>query len=81
MQDDRLKVVIALGGIAHRAVLKTQGLVLSRYPFAHLAEFELPSGIKLISSYHCSRYNTQTGRLTPEMFHAVFERARTILTA
>ena len=79
LQDECVGVVIALGGIAHRAVLKTQGLVLSKYPFAHLAEYKLPSGLRLISSYHCSRYNTQTRRLTPEMFEAVFERAQAII--
>ena len=73
--DPYIKVVITLGSIAHRAFLKTQGLVLSKYPFGHLAEYRLPSGMQLISSYHCSRYNTQTRRLTPEMFQAVFGRA------
>lgn len=81
LQDAHAKVVIALGSIAHRAVLKTQGLVLSRYPFGHLAEHRLPAGLRLISSYHCSRYNTQTRRLTPEMFEAVFERALDIVNA
>jgi uracil-DNA glycosylase family 4 len=75
LKDKNAKTLIALGGIAHRAVLKTQGLVLSRYPFAHLSDYTLPSGLRLISSYHCSRYNTQTKRLTPEMFRAVFELA------
>jgi uracil-DNA glycosylase family 4 len=73
--DKKVKILIALGGIAHRAILKTQGLVLSKYPFAHLSDYTLPSGLRLISSYHCSRYNTQTKRLTPEMFEAVFELA------
>ena len=75
LKDNNAKTLIALGGIAHRAVLKTQGLVLSRYPFAHLSDYTLPSGLRLISSYHCSRYNTQTKRLTPEMFQAVFKLA------
>jgi uracil-DNA glycosylase family 4 len=69
-------VVVALGGIAHRAVLKAQGLKLSSVPFAHAAEVRLPNGAWLISSYHCSRYNTQTKRLTPEMFANVFVKAR-----
>jgi uracil-DNA glycosylase family 4 len=73
--DKKVKTLIALGGIAHRAILKTQGLVLSSYPFAHLSDYNLPSGLRLISSYHCSRYNTQTKRLTPEMFEAVFKLA------
>ena len=71
--DKNVKVLIALGGIAHRAILKTQGLVLSHYPFGHLSEYTLPSGLKLVSSYHCSRYNTQTRRLTAPMFEDVFE--------
>lgn len=79
LQDPRLKLVIALGGIAHRAVLKTQGLVLSRYAFGHGSEHALPSGLTLLSSYHCSRYNTQTGRLTAEMFRQVFARALALL--
>ncbi len=75
LQDENVRTLIALGGIAHRAVLKSQGLTLSRHPFAHLSEYSLPSGSQLISSYHCSRYNTQTRRLTAQMFEAVFERA------
>ena len=75
LHDPNLKVLISLGGIAHRAVLKAQGLTLSKYPFAHNVQTALPSGLQLISSYHCSRYNTQTKRLTPEMFRAVFETA------
>jgi len=74
-KDEKVKTLIALGGIAHRAVLKTQGLVLSKYPLAHMSDYTLPSGLRLISSYHCSRYNTQTKRLTPEMFEAVFKLA------
>ena len=79
LADPRLQLVIALGGIAHRAVLKAQGQVLSQYAFAHGSEHQLPSGLTLISSYHCSRYNTQTGRLTAEMFSAVFARALALL--
>ncbi len=69
-------VVIALGGIAHRAVLRSAGLKLSSVKFAHGGETRLPGGPWLISSYHCSRYNTQTRRLTPAMFAAVFAQAR-----
>ncbi|HHJ14206.1 MAG TPA: uracil-DNA glycosylase [Gammaproteobacteria bacterium] len=67
-------VVLALGRIAHDAVLRAQGCKLSACRFAHGAEHEL-NGFVLIDSFHCSRYNTQTRRLTPDMFRAVFERA------
>lgn len=68
--------VLALGGIAHRAVLKALGLKLSAHPFAHGACFDLPGERSLISSYHCSRYNTQTKRLTPAMFRSVVDNAK-----
>lgn len=67
-------MVLALGTIAHNAVLRACGLRQSAYRFGHAAEHSLPNGLELIDSYHCSRYNTQTGRLTESMFHAVFER-------
>ena len=69
-------VVLALGSIAHNAVLKALGLKLKDYPFGHDTFYDLPSGLALVSSYHCSRYNTQTRRLTEAMFHAVFRRIR-----
>lgn len=72
-------VVIALGAIAHNAVLKARGLKQSGYKFGHNQRHQLPGGLQLIDSYHCSRYNTQTRRLTPEMFHAVFAHARTLI--
>ena len=68
-----LKAVVALGAVAHNAVLSANGLVRSRYPFAHGAQHALPRGLLLADSYHCSRYNTNTGRLTPQMFESVFE--------
>ena len=72
-------VVMALGKLAHDAVLRSQGLRLSGYPFGHARIHELPGGIRLIDSYHCSRYNTQTRRLTPEMFADVFRLAGELL--
>ena len=66
--------ILALGLIAHQAVLRALGLKLKDYPFAHASDYRLPNGRRLVSSYHCSRYNTQTRRLTPEMFAAVFTR-------
>ncbi len=74
----RLRVVIALGRIAHDAALKALGERPSRFAFAHGAEHPLPGGRVLIDSYHCSRYNTQTRRLTEAMFHAVFARGRAL---
>jgi uracil-DNA glycosylase family 4 len=61
-------VILALGAIAHRAVLRALGLKQSGYRFAHGAVHTLPGGRTLVDSYHCSRYNTQTGRLTDTMF-------------
>lgn len=66
--------ILALGRIAHQAVLRALDLKLGDYPFAHASDHRLPDGRRLVSSYHCSRYNTQTRRLTPEMFAAVFEK-------
>ena len=73
------RLVLALGTIAHRAVLKAKGLKLSAHRFAHAAEHDLGAGLRLIDSYHCSRYNTQTRRLTPAMFRDVFARLRQLL--
>lgn len=70
-----LRIVIALGQIAHQSAVKALGGRLPKARFAHLAEHRMPSGMVLIDSYHCSRYNQNTGRLTPEMFDAVFARA------
>jgi uracil-DNA glycosylase family 4 len=71
-------VIIALGSIAHKAVIMGFGLKQSDYKFGHAAEHRLDRGV-LLDSYHCSRYNTQTRRLTTEMFEAVFERAKNLL--
>lgn len=72
-------VVLALGQIAHGAVLRAFGLPLVRHRFAHGAEHPLPERRVLLDSYHCSRYNTQTRRLTEAMFQGVFQRARALL--
>ncbi len=72
-------VILALGTIAHRAVLSAVGLRQSRQPFAHLAEYSLPDAMCLLDSYHCSRYNINTGRLTRPMFERVFARIVEIL--
>ncbi len=72
-------VVVGLGVIAHNAVLRALELRQSRYPFEHGRVHMLPSGLHLIDSYHCSRYNTQTRRLTPEMFDQVFQKVNAVL--
>lgn len=76
LADDAL--VIALGAIAHNAVLRALGCKQSNYKFAHGAEHHL-GPLRLLDSYHCSRYNTQTRRLTREMFEGVFARARELI--
>ncbi len=71
-----LRVILALGLIAHNSVLRTLGHKQSNFKFNHSAEHNLPDGTILIDSYHCSRYNTNTGRLTTEMFYNVFRLIR-----
>lgn len=78
----RLRVVVALGRIAHDSVLRALALKPGAAPFAHGAEHALPGRrIILLDSYHCSRLNTSTGALTPHMFRAIFARARALLDA
>ncbi len=71
-----VRAILALGGIAHQAVLRACDLPTKAHRFAHGAEHRLGGGRVLIDSYHCSRYNTQTRRLTTPMFEAVVARAR-----
>ncbi len=75
-----LTAVLALGRIAHDSTLSALGCRKSEFPFAHGARHALPGGLSLFDSFHCSRYNTNTRRLTPEMFHAVFAAIRELLT-
>ncbi|HEV7661201.1 MAG TPA: uracil-DNA glycosylase [Allosphingosinicella sp.] len=70
-----VRVLVALGRIAHDNAVRSAGATLSAFKFAHLAEHVLPGGRILVDSYHCSRYNQNTGRLTAAMFEAVFARA------
>ena len=72
-------VLLALGLVAHKAVLQALGLKQSGYAFGHAAEHVLPNGLRLLDSYHCSRYNTQTRRLTEAMFDQVVARACSLL--
>ena len=74
-----LQAVVLLGRIAHESTLRTLGLKLAAYPFGHGAVHPLPAGPTLFDSYHCSRYNTNTGALTPEMFRSVFAAVRQYL--
>ncbi len=69
------RVYLALGRVAHEAVLLARGLTKTPFPFAHGAEHPLAGGVHLVDSYHCSRYNTQTRRLTAAMFRSVMARA------
>ena len=70
-------VIMTLGGIAHGSTLRALGLAAKAYPFVHGAVHHLPDGRALCPSYHCSRYNVNTGRLTPSMFDAVVAEIRT----
>ena len=71
----KARIFVALGQIAHQSTVKMLGGKLPKAKFGHLAEHRMPDGRVLIDSYHCSRYNQNTGRLTAPMFEAVFARA------
>jgi uracil-DNA glycosylase len=77
-QSPDVHVILALGLIAHAAVLRASNRRPSEFRFAHGAEHVLNGGRVLIDSYHCSRYNTQTRRLTAGMFETVIERAASL---
>jgi uracil-DNA glycosylase len=68
----KLKAILALGQIAHQSAIKAAGGKLPKYPFKHGAAHRVHTGITVYDSYHCSRYNTNTGRLTESMFEDVF---------
>jgi uracil-DNA glycosylase len=71
----RLRAIVALGRVAHESTVKALGLRSSAASFAHGA-IHSAGAVSLYDSYHCSRYNTNTGVLTPEMFRSVFARVR-----
>ena len=73
-------VVLVLGRLAHDSVVRAFGFTPSQMPFRHAGELKLPDQRTLVSSYHCSRYNTQTRRLTQAMFNDVFSRVRKLLS-
>ena len=72
-------VVFVLGGVAHKAVIAALGLRQADYPFGHGLVHMLPR-LSLVNSFHCSRYNTQTGRLTPKMFRKALAKAKSLAT-
>ncbi|MGB7754620.1 MAG: uracil-DNA glycosylase [Salinisphaera sp.] len=75
------RVLVTLGGVAHKATVRALGLRQADHPFGHAADYALASGHRLIASYHCSRYNRNTRRLTPAMLDEVFGRARAAVDA
>lgn len=76
MEHPAPEVVMTLGGIAHASTLRAFGFAAKAYPFVHGAIHQLPDGRSLCPSYHCSRYNVNTGRLTADMFDVVVARIR-----
>ncbi len=76
---DKKAVILCLGLISHKAVIKALGLKQSEYPFIHTKAHKLDDGRQIIDSYHCSRYNTNTKRLTEDMFSDVFKQIRSEL--
>jgi len=74
-----LRAIVALGGIAHQSAVAATGARKAANKFGHGCRHDLPNGVLLFGSYHCSRYNTNTGRLTEAMFHEVFGAARAFL--
>jgi len=76
---DKKAVILCLGLISHKAVIKALGLKQKDYPFIHAKAHKLDDGRQIIDSYHCSRYNTNTRRLTEKMFSDVFKQIRSEL--
>jgi uracil-DNA glycosylase len=74
-----LRIMVALGTVAHQSAVKAGGGKLPKYKFAHNAVHQMPKGLIIVDSYHCSRYNTNTRRLTTEMFESVFDTVRGLL--
>lgn len=74
-----LRVIVALGGVAHGNVLSALNLRKKEFPFGHGNRHDIGDGRWLVDSYHCSRYNTNTGRLTPDMFRDVFKAVAALI--
>lgn len=77
----RLVAIVVLGRIAHDSTLSAIGVRKAQFPFAHGARHAVRPNLTMFDSFHCSRYNTNTGKLTPDMFRAVFDLARQHLRA
>lgn len=76
----RLRAIVVLGRVAHESTLRAFSLKLKQFPFAHGAVHPISNGaMQIFDSYHCSRYNTNTGTLTPEMFESVFAAVKSYL--
>ncbi|MFD2263076.1 uracil-DNA glycosylase [Lacibacterium aquatile] len=76
----RLKVILALGTISHQSVLRSLKIPVARHGFAHNAVHAVKPGLTLVDSYHCSRYNVNTGRLTEQMFDDVIVNIRRLIS-
>ena len=76
-----LRIILCLGKISHDSTCRALGMKVKDHPFGHGSEYNTPNGLIVVSSYHCSRYNTNTGRLTTEMFENVFSRAKELMEA
>jgi uracil-DNA glycosylase len=74
-------LILALGRIAHNAVIKALNLRQKDFPFGHGRHYDLSTALAMLDSYHCSRYNTQTGRLTVKMFQDIFYKVHEILSS
>jgi uracil-DNA glycosylase family 4 len=79
MRGRSLKVIMSLGSVSHNAVVKATGNKLSAYKFTHGKAHDIDDGLVLVDCYHCSRYNTNTRRLTTQMFEDVFEMIKGML--
>ena len=77
-QFANLRAIVTLGTIAHQSTIRAFGKPVAKFPFSHGGQSDI-GNIRIFSSYHCSRYNTNTGRLTTEMFRSVFAEVRRYL--
>ena len=78
-QFPQLNSILALGRIAHDSILRTLEIKVSAFPFKHASQYQISDKLALFDSYHCSRYNTNTGVLTEKMFYEVFANIRSYI--